>query len=414
MRLNRMILLTALLSIVLLATPVLAETNAHLTVTLQSYTPVPAEPGSYITVTFKVLNDGDRTAPSASLEFIDNYPFSVDDDSLKTEDIGLMDHQDDYLVEYRVRIDSAALEGTNYLKIRYTTDDSNDNWVEKELPLTVKSVQKTLAINKVDVFPEVVSPGDDAKVDIRLKNMANANLRDVAVQLNLAGTMVGTEYVDLPFAPIGSSIEKRIPLLRSGQSADIGFQLKTYPAAAAGIYKIPLLLSYTDENGNNFSRTDLISVIVNGPTDVLVQIDSSTLYSDGNKGDITFSITNRGFDEIKFLTITLGESDDYTIFSPSKESYLGNIDSDDYETTDFSVRLDKPGVDHVEFPVTVTFKDALNRDHAIEKNLTLPLISQADAGKGRSSTGLIIVIVLVVLIVGYVIYRRKKKTKQHR
>lgn len=402
------LLIMMLLLTSILAGQALAADNADLTSTLLSYTPVPAQPGSYVTVTIKVTNNGMRATDNAVIEFLDNYPFSVDNEADKLGTIGVLGTKEDYLAEYRVRIDSNAVEGTNYLKVRYTTDANSDLWFEKKLPLTISEAQKTVSINNVLITPEMIAPGDKADVQIKVKNLATSNLRDVGVKLNLEGIVVGTTYVDIPLAPIGSSVEKRISSLKSGETADFEFVLQAYPEAEAGIYKVPVTLTYTDDNGNDFTRTDLISLVINGEADILVQIDSSTLYSDNGKGTVGFSITNKGFSEMKFLTVKLVESDVYNIKSISNEVYLGNVDSDDYELAEFEIKMKEHGLNQVKLPLILTFKDALNKEYEIEETLTLQLISTADAGEKDSKTGTTIIVIAVVLVIGFLLYRRKK------
>lgn len=405
-------IIAAVLILGLLLPGVYAADRAHLDVSLQSYTPVPAEPGSYVRVTIKVLNDGDASATRAAIEFVDNYPFKVEEASEKVKTIGQLGAQADYLAEYRVRIDSDAVEGTNYLKVRYILDDTTDNWIEKELPLTISSVQKTVSINSVEVEPEMVAPGEQLSVVLRLKNMAPSALRDVGVKLDLEKSVLGTESIDIPLAPIGSSVEKRTAQLSSGQTAEFDFVLQAYPTATAGIYKVPVQLTYTDEDGNEFSRTDLIGIVINDVPDLMLQIDSSTLYSDNGVGEVTFSITNKGLSEIKFATIELEETDDFAVKSSSSIAYLGNIDSDDYETASFDVKMVQHGMTEVVLPLRLEFKDGLNKVHVVSEELSLPLITTAEAGEEKSHTGVVVIVVVVVVaIIFFVLHRRKKKRK---
>ncbi|MBD3209527.1 hypothetical protein GF367_03865, partial [Candidatus Woesearchaeota archaeon] len=221
----------------MLAGQAFAAERSEIDISVQSYTPVPAQPGSYVTIIFKVANEGDGASTNTVLEFRDNYPFSIDERADKQ--IGELEEQEDYLAEYRVRIDSAAIEGTNYLKVRYKSDDTANNWIEKELPLTINSAQKTISINSVTVTPGTITPGAQAETQVKIKNLAMSNLRDVGVKLDLEKTVIGTSTIeDIPLAPIGSSAEKRISLLKSGETADFEFLLQAYPEASVGIYKV--------------------------------------------------------------------------------------------------------------------------------------------------------------------------------
>lgn len=386
--------------------------NPQFKATVLSYSPVPAEPGSYITLNIKLENTGDGKADDAVIEFIDNYPFTVEQVSEKTKDIGELDSGEDYIAEYRVRIDDRAAQGTNYIKIRYNSDASSAGWIEKELPLTIQSSQKTVSISAVTNSPEVINPGEESNIVIKVSNSGSSNIRDVSLELDLAERVVGTNYIDLPFGPVGSSAEKRVAFLGSGQTEDFTFTLQSYPGAETGIYKIPITLSYTDEDGESISEDDLISIIVGSSSDIMLQVDSSSVYSDQPNGEVIFSVTNKGFDEIKFATFEIMANEEFEVMSTSNREYLGNIDSDDYETATFTIKLTAENVEEVNLPVKVTFKDSLNKEYKTERTITLPVMTLEEAGLGKSSSGSTIVFVLIILVVGYFLYRRHKKKKR--
>ena len=153
---------------------------------------------------------------------------------------------------------------------------------------------------------------------------------------------------------------------------------------------------------------DLISVTVNDEPDLMTVVDRSTIYSDDGQGEVTVSITNKGFSEIKFLTVTLAESESYDILSSAEEVYLGNVDSDDYETATFKLRTHTDGADVVTLPVTLSFKDAMNNEYEVGKNLSLELISSAEAGNEESSTGTVITVLVILAVLGFIVYRRRK------
>ena len=56
------------------------------------------------------------------------------------------------------------------------------------------------------------------------------------------------------------------------------------------------------------------------------------------------------------------ESEKYEIVSPA-EVYVGNIDSDDYETADFKISLNKVKEKEVILPLSLEYKDANNNEY---------------------------------------------------
>ncbi len=383
---------------------VLAEqTEGYLDVKVQSYNPTPVEPGSRVNVIVKVTNEGSLPTKNSAVEFVDNYPFTLYQESDRKKIIGELGPGDYFLAEFDVRVDPDAVEGTNYLKIRLTNDVSKDSWVEKELPIDVRSVDKVVSINKVTVNPAQPLPGDEAEVTIRLKNTGNSDLRDVSLKLDLSNS-------ELPFAPLNTASEQQLKTLRKGESADFEFTLKVFPDARVKVYKIPLVITYTDQSGSEHTRNDLLGLTVTDSPELLFRVEENQLRKEVATGKITLSVTNKGFDEIKFATLELEENDYFEIISPSRTEYLGNIDSDDYETASFDLRLKKPA-DVIEVPVKVEFKDSLNNDKVVSETLKLKIYDRESLGESKGSNTLFVLLVIVVIVVGAIIWRRRKRKK---
>ena len=66
--------------------------------------------------------------------------------------------------------------------------------------------------------------------------------------------------------------------------------------------------------------------------------------------------------DIKFLNVKLDKAEGYKVLSPY-EVYIGNIDSDDYETADFKINVDKASKEKVILPLTIEYNDANNQEY---------------------------------------------------
>jgi hypothetical protein len=123
-----------------------------------------------------------------------------------------------------------------------------------------------------------------------------------------------------------------------------------------------------------------------------------------------FNVVNRGTSNVKLMTFTLESSKDYKVLSPSQEVYLGKVDSDDFQTAKYDVKVSAK--DNVTFLITLKYKDSLNNEftekHEVVYNLVEPLAQK------KSSTGTIFLVVVIIVIIGFVIYRRRKnRTKRN-
>jgi hypothetical protein len=373
---------------------------------LLRYDPVPAEPGDIIDAYLVVLNSGGSPAEDVVLEFIDNYPFSADNagDAMKT--FPQIPGQESWIAKYKVRINQDATEGTSYIKIRLTMKDSTAS-KEYLFPVEIKTNDPMIAIKSVEVTPENINPGSTATIRISLENLADSRLKDIAIKLSTQKTVGSTTSV-LPIAPLSDSLEKRLINLGPGQETEVTFSLIIEPGATSDVYRIPLTIDYSDENGNDYQRTDEIGIIVNAEADMQVYLETVDVFKDKRQGDITIKFVNRGLSKLKLVTAKLDESEDFSVLTHSRETYIGNIDSDDYETATFTVVAKK---DTLNIPLSITYLDAFNEKYEKKVTLTADLLEEKQNGKKSSPIGFIILAVVVV-IVALFIYRRIRKKKR--
>jgi len=237
-----------------------------------------------------------------------------------------------------------------------------------------------------------------------IENLArSSSIRKVDVVLSLT-PIVGTTVIDLPFVTVNSGNEKSIDRIAPGDSATFSFELATYPSAQAMLYKLPVTINYYDDAGTQYTKELLIGLEVNAKSDLLVNLENAELNTAVQSGSVLFNVINRGTSNVKLMTFSLEPSSDYEIMSPSNEVYLGNIDSDDFQTAKFDVKTTK--TDAVTFKVKLTYKDALNNEFVELYDVVYTLREPASTGK--SSSFLWIVIVIVVVIVGFVWFKRRK------
>jgi len=227
----------------------------------------------------------------------------------------------------------------------------------------------------------------------------------VRVQMKLGG---------VPLAPIGSTDEKTIEAIGKNEKAKVMFDLIGEPDGEAGIYKVPLYYSYFDNLGNGYSRNNSIGLMVGSEPDLSVNIDSTTIYQPGKMGEVTVKIVNKGVSDIKLLNVKLAESNSYKILSPN-EVYVGNIDSDDYETADFTLFVEKTKDKKAVLPIRLEYKDANNMEYLEIIDLELPLYGASEAKKfgfvkGNGTMGMFIM--LVIVVAGFFGYKKWKKRKK--
>lgn len=400
--------------LILLSTGSLAITGlstdvSDISVTLVNQDPDPVEPGGYFDVRFRFENNGYGSAKNIDVEIMPEYPFSLyQDNAIKSiGSISALQTSDDAaVVKYRIKVDKSAVEGSNKLKLRYRID--NGGWVElDEFTINIRTVDAILDFYEINTDPEIIEPGKSAMLKVNFINLADSFLKDLKIKLDLTG---------LPFAPIGSTNEKVLKLIGSNEKSSLTFELMAEADADNKVYKIPLKAEYVDNIGTQYSRNHTIGVIVGKEPELTVIIEDTDVYASGSHGEISVKFVNRGVADIKFLNVNLKQSDDFSILPPA-EYYVGNIDSDDYESADFKIFVKKTGKTQINVPLTITYRDANNNEYEVNKALPLKLFDAKESkqfGLSNSNGKAGIVIVIVIVVVGLFIYLRIRKKKKNK
>lgn len=402
------ITLALIIVLSIMTLPLVSADSATLKVELLKYEPIPAQPGQYVTAYLEVENTGNEDAKNAAIEIQNQFPFTAISKAESHKSFGIIKSQQSIVETIRLRVASDALVGTNELKLRYTADETTSNWQETNLNIEVKSNDASLTITEIATEPEEFSPGGEGTVTITVKNNEDLVLRNIGLQLGLI-TIQGTTVTDLPFIPTGSATEKKISKLNPGEFADVSFKVKAYPSATPGYYKLPITLTFYDDQGTETENQDYIGVIIQAQPELKIYLDDTQLTAEQLTGDITLKFVNKGVSDLKFLDIKVKEGDNYKVLSKTSE-YIGDLDSDDYRSETFTIEAQG---ENAELNVEVSYKDENNKAYSYTKTVPLSYNNIPNNGKGQSST-ITIIIVLVVLAGIIYFWRRSKRRKKRR
>lgn len=409
---KKLILLVSflLMLIVPLASATLVGTTASLKVLSLKYEPYPAGPGEYFKMWIKLENSGVDIGKNVSFELLPSFPFSLDTNENPKRVIGKLDPGDEVVLQYKIRVDEDAVEGDNDLSARYCIDKGF--CITHDFNISIRTRDAVISVADVVAEPSEIAPGKEAKVKIKLNNVADSLMKDIRVRLDLykrftiATGMASDEY---PFTPLGSTNEIALDKLKSGEEKVITFNLIADPDAEPDIYKIPVILTYGDELGENYTREYITALIINDKPNIYAIVDESTIYKGGGTGTIDIKFINKGLSDVKFLDVELKESDNYELLS-SKTEYIGNLDSDDYETAEFKIKVKSRG-EVVNLLLNLKYRDAINNE--FEEDIEVPLYLYSSNG-GQSNFGIgHVIFILIVIGIGIFFYMRWKK-KRHK
>jgi len=381
--------------------------SADVRVSMLNQEPDPAEPGRYVDVRFKITNNGSDIANDFVLEILPEFPFSLDAGKSAVEKIGSLHstgkESEALIVKYRLRVAENALEGDNELKVRYRFSDSQ--WIEPEpLIINVRTQDAVISIDSVSTGKDDLEPGAKGTLKIKITNTADSALKDIKATV---------DFGDKKFVTIGSINEKNIYSLDSKQSYEFSFDILVNPETAAGVYQVPLKISYSDKLGSRYTRNGTIGLVVNAKPDISVTLDETEIYSSKMAGEVVVKVVNKGVTDIKFVNMKLLGSESYRILS-NREAYLGNIDSDDFETADFRIYVSSKE-NEFKLPFVLEYKDANNNEYSDNFEIEVPLFSSSEAkklGLAQNSSKFTWIIAIAVLAVGFFFYRKYRKKKK--
>ncbi len=364
------------------------------------YEPAPVEPGGYLEVWISVNNEG-TTSEDFKIEFFPEYPFALAEGENEMKTLQALPTRENAVIKYRLVVAHDAPNKDMPLKFQYQFGQSVV-WTRLDSDISIRTAGAILTVAEYTTTPEKVRPGDFITVDLTVKNSGQITVKDIDVRLDLDESVI---------APIGSGNTKRINEILPGATGKVSFTLIADTSAEIKVYSIPLKLEYKDIRNAEYDDETRISLVMSAEPDLAVIIDSSEITSKDKVGTVTLKVINKGITDLKYLNARLVSTDQYEVLSSSNEEYIGNMDSDDFETIEFLI---KPKTDNARLNVVVDFKDPYNKEYSQTYDLPLRIVSTAELGQSSFPWGTTFVVLLVITGIIYWWYRRRKKKKQHK
>ena len=274
------------------------------------------------------------------------------------------------------------------------------------IAITSMAGVSALVIESVRVSPSEIAPGDAAEISMFLENNLNQDIEDVSISLDLSA---------VPFAPSDSSNEVTFEEIDENDDENAKFEVVALTDAESGIYKIPVKIKYTDSNEEKHEKESLISVTVNSAPILSVEIEDGLLLK-GKNNEINLIVINKGLSDVQFSEIEIKRGNYYDVIS--KDSvYIGDIDSDDFETETFSIFFKQNSPSRINLKVELTYRDITNKQYEEDFDIELDIYNREKAlelGLIQRNYTATIIAVVIVLILLYIVYRVIKKRQQRK
>ena len=342
-----------------------------------------------------------NTLDDVEIELVEGV-FSLQSGEEEVRELGSMLHGQQTNLKYSLRVDNDAIEGENDLE--FIVRVGGQVIETHALNVDVDIVDSTLSVYEIVTEPETLEPGQIADLQIKVKNGASADFRNVHASLETSTTS--------PIVPYMMTNELKLNTLESGDSYTFDYNVVVEEDAAAGVYKVPFILEYEDNDGNTYYKNETFGVLVSADADLTYNLEEFDTFQKGVKGKVVVSVSNTGSSELKFVTLKLLENDGYVVLGSAQE-YLGNVDSDDFETSSYEIFVSEEDVD---LDFEIVYKDAYNNEYSDEFSLDLPVYTKNEVNMygldGSGSTWINYVIYLMLILLVYYVIRgwRREKT----
>lgn len=390
-----------ILAVILTVSNVAAQSSQKVDVELKKTEPVPLQSSEYADVWLEVTNEGDNAARNVNVSFEENFPFSVDPDEKKWWNIKELTPGEEYQLRMEVRVDENAVQGSNTLNFDTSFGDIS---VVKKVPVEVRSDNNILSVHNI-TFPETVPPGQNGKMEIELQNMADGQLKNIEVSLDVSDD-------SKPFATIGSS-KQNIESLPSGETEKVSFRLEIDESADNGVYKLPVEFEYENEAGTSFESSSTKGVVVGGEPKLEAGINTEKQLTPGSQETLSFRVVNRGYGSADFVQMKLERSENFELLSP-KTVYLGDMDSDDFQTAEYSLYINE-NTSELEIPLELSYSDRNGEQTQFDSKKVRVYSQEELQQRGLASSDNLPIIlggaVLVIVIALFLLRRRRKKKR---
>jgi len=373
----------------------------NLQVTQLKYEPYPVKPGEYFTLWVKVKNIANQKADNAFIEFPGNYPFSTDDEKRKT--IGQLGSLEEALIKFeKVRVDENAIEGEYDLELILNRGGGyvKELQIEK-VEIYIRTISPELSV-QVSSHPERMPQGGISELNITLKNQDNSMVNDVTARLDLPTSII----------PVGSTNQKKIDKILPNSEQTLTFQLTALGDAVSKAYSINLGITFTDITGTTNKKNTTIGVLIGSEVTYDFNIEERDPLRKNSKGNVVLGLSNIGASDMKYTSLTLEDTDQYSVISERKK-YLGNLEPDDFETSEFEIYPKQEG--KIILIAKLVYKDNYNQEKTEYNEVPLKIYTYQEAKQygliPQSGNILNTILIILLVIFVYITFKRWREEK---
>ena len=336
-----------LVIVLLLLVTLLVTAVQGATVMTEANAPPAVIPGTFFPLTLKITNSNPTPIENLAVDLTFPGSFNVDRED---RTIPMLAPGQSIVLNWNVHVRATAVTRYETIGVRLTSATINQ---DVDIPILIKSIESTLEVEKVETSS--LEPGQDGTITFHLRNHASYQLKDIRLALELSPTL------PLPITPNEGTEESIVESLTAGEETVVSLSVKALPKSEAGRYVIPLRISYFDQFGQSYTKTNSLGLTISAVPELQITAEGKII--EDQSGELTLKIVNTGLTPIQSLAIQI----QHPAIISSSSLYIGSLERDDFQTEQITILA------HESFPLalTVQFRDAENKPYT--KIVTVPI-----------------------------------------
>ena len=334
------------------------------------------------------------------------HPFSLPSDDSSLRNIGSLSSYQSAQVQYRVLVDTEALDGSYPVSI--SAGESGQS--AGKLEFTIQVTNRKPVISIISATPTQALVGHTHELELVIRNIGSSSAHDLTLGVSEDRTVTSTGgVVERDIIPLGAAFTY-IPELSAGSTTTVTLSLLVSPATASKASFVPIDIQFYDSNRTLHSQTDYVGLKVSAEPQLGLNVsDYNPSPVPGKASKVTIDIYNTGLGAAKFLSVHIEAP---WMDLAKKDFFLGTIESDDFDSVVLDGKVDSAiSSGSQDAVLTLTFQNAFGDVQVLEKTVPVRIFSPTEVAAQNGEGFPLMYIVIIVLIIAGVWYFRFRKPK---
>jgi len=382
----------------LFSQPASAIAENVLDISVIKYEPTPVEPGQSFDIWIRAKNIGDSDIPNVYVEISPEFPFLLQPGETGVRYVPLIMKGDSITYRFSLKADNNAIKGNNKITIGYRINNVfTTRQFDIQIGFLVTDVKGVIEVEKYQISPEVLMPGDVGVVTLTLRNPASQpSIKFEGKDYSTNAQIQSITMLDIPPIKVLSDPYSNVGIIGPGSRLDARFIIKIDNSVKNGIYFMDI-----DILGSSNLR-EKIPLKVDDSGVEIIPVDTSG-------SSITLNIANLRPNTIEAVSIIPDAN--RTIFRPAKY-FIGTMQPNEV----FTIKFDINSIENENLKFKARFKNDANWHESeikIAQGRKIPQSIQGNPGGNAFPGGnvLTITVITIILLLGFYTYMKQKRRK---